>query len=237
MKTKIYFLLPFLIGIFSSCEEGEQSEPNAVACFDYSPTVELKDSTEISFSNCSENATSYAWNFGDGTFSTEENPAHTYEESGDFVVQLAAINETSVDSISKNLLVTSSRTNHLIHNDETFPLTQAFVAHYTYEEGVKRFMINLGGDGIIDIANDQFDGTGEWVTVFLVGTFTEGTFTIIDDSWAISNYVSGDTNETSLEGGTVKIISASNPIELEINAPNTEVYYKGDVDIVNWDES
>lgn len=46
----------------------------------------------VSFTNTSTNATSYIWNFGDGSQSAEENPTHTYSGDGDFSVTLTAIN-------------------------------------------------------------------------------------------------------------------------------------------------
>jgi Zn-dependent metalloprotease len=45
---------------------------------------------DISFTNISSNATTYHWDFGDGTNSTEENPVHTYTAEGIYTVQLIA---------------------------------------------------------------------------------------------------------------------------------------------------
>lgn len=50
---------------------------------------------EATFTNKSENASWYLWDFGDGTTSTEINPTHTYEEPGTFIVELRAGNENS----------------------------------------------------------------------------------------------------------------------------------------------
>lgn len=46
----------------------------------------------VTFTNTSTNATSYLWNFGDGTTSTEANPVHTYQNGGEYVVTLTATN-------------------------------------------------------------------------------------------------------------------------------------------------
>ena len=43
---------------------------------------------EVKFLNQSYNAESFEWDFGDGNFSTEVNPVHTYTEYGDFDVKL-----------------------------------------------------------------------------------------------------------------------------------------------------
>ena len=47
----------------------------------------------IVFTNNSERADSYLWNFGDGNTSTEENPIHDYAEPGDYTVTLTTTNE------------------------------------------------------------------------------------------------------------------------------------------------
>lgn len=51
----------------------------------------LTDNTIIC-SNSSSNADSYNWDFGDGNFSTEENPTHTYEIHGEYPITLTATN-------------------------------------------------------------------------------------------------------------------------------------------------
>lgn len=42
----------------------------------------------VKFTNKSKNATTYLWDFGDGTTSTLENPEHTYSTQGNYNVQL-----------------------------------------------------------------------------------------------------------------------------------------------------
>lgn len=46
----------------------------------------------VSFTNNSQNATSYHWNFGDGSTSSEANPTHTYQTGGSYSVTLSATN-------------------------------------------------------------------------------------------------------------------------------------------------
>lgn len=46
----------------------------------------------VIFSNNSENANSYLWDFGDGTFSTTESPVHNFQTTGIFQVYLEAKN-------------------------------------------------------------------------------------------------------------------------------------------------
>jgi len=42
----------------------------------------------VNFTNKSVNGTSYNWSFGDGQTSTDANPAHTYNDSGTYIVRL-----------------------------------------------------------------------------------------------------------------------------------------------------
>jgi PKD repeat protein len=67
--------------------------PHPVASFEANPqTLTLPDSIVV-FTNNSQNATSYFWNFGDGTTSTDMNPYHYFGQPGDYTVTLIAGNE------------------------------------------------------------------------------------------------------------------------------------------------
>ncbi len=57
----------------------------------------------VSFYNASQNASSFLWDFGDGIGSDLENPVHTYNEYGDYVVTLIAFNGDDSDTISKTI--------------------------------------------------------------------------------------------------------------------------------------
>ena len=50
----------------------------------------VQNSNIFTMQNNSLNATSYEWNFGDGTTSNEENPTHTYTEPGTYNIELTA---------------------------------------------------------------------------------------------------------------------------------------------------
>lgn len=59
--------------------------PSPVAAFTPS-----QNGTDFTFTNDSQNAISYAWDFGDGNMSTEESPLHTYDQPGNYTVTLTA---------------------------------------------------------------------------------------------------------------------------------------------------
>ncbi len=61
---------------------------------------------EISFTNESSGAVSWLWDFGDGAFSTEENPVHTYVDTGYFQVTLTVFgNDGCSSSIGESIVV------------------------------------------------------------------------------------------------------------------------------------
>ena len=63
MKTRVILLIAVL-GFLVSCNN-DSVEPDVIACFEYSPQGSIGVGGEISFTNCSENAYSYTWDFGD----------------------------------------------------------------------------------------------------------------------------------------------------------------------------
>lgn len=65
--------------------------PVPTASFTFTPLIP-ETNVPTTFVNHSVDATHYSWDFGDGTGSTEENPVHQYNRSGDYTVCLTAIN-------------------------------------------------------------------------------------------------------------------------------------------------
>ncbi len=65
------------------------------------------DENTVTFTNTSTNATSYSWDFGDGTSSTETNPVHTYPDDGQYTVILTATNDCGSET-SQQIITTSS---------------------------------------------------------------------------------------------------------------------------------
>ncbi|HND89345.1 MAG TPA: PKD domain-containing protein, partial [Saprospiraceae bacterium] len=62
----------------------------------------------VTFNNTSTNATVHYWEFGDGNTSNEEDPVHTYAESGNYMVVLTVSNECG--TATKTLLVITAPT-------------------------------------------------------------------------------------------------------------------------------
>lgn len=65
--------------------------------------VDLAVSGEVAFTNNSAGASTFEWNFGDGTISSDQNPVHNYTEAGTYLVTLRAISSqgcSDADSLS-----------------------------------------------------------------------------------------------------------------------------------------
>jgi hypothetical protein len=73
------------------------------ACF----TTAYVSGSQYQFSNCSKNATSYYWKFGDGAISFDASPSHVYSSSGHYAVTLIAFNVCKTDSMKFSIDVLS----------------------------------------------------------------------------------------------------------------------------------
>ena len=76
--------------------------------------VAVNNMQTVTFTNNSEGANSYMWDFGDGNTSTEINPVHTYENEDEYNVTLISINEcgdvSSTQTVAANSLPTANGT-------------------------------------------------------------------------------------------------------------------------------
>jgi len=108
----VLILFSILILLFG-CKKDEDPKPEA--CFLYSSASvdsekDIEIGEEVTFTNCSENAESFVWDFGDGNQSILENPFHEFENTGQYTVKLTSYgsdkNEENI--ISKQLTVVES---------------------------------------------------------------------------------------------------------------------------------
>lgn len=68
------------------------------------PQTAYQAQSEITFSNKSEKAESYLWDFGDGNTSTEKEPKHTYEKKGTYTVTLTAKSAKEKESVTTKII-------------------------------------------------------------------------------------------------------------------------------------
>ncbi len=78
-------------------------------------------SFDVQFLNNSTNATSYEWNFGDGSTSTLSNPSHTYVDGGNYTVTLTAYNGDCSDVYTFELSGVSVTENNATSSVSVYP--------------------------------------------------------------------------------------------------------------------
>ncbi len=103
-KIKLY-VLALLFFALISCNKDEDTLPTPntpFASFTMEKTSAAVDEL-ISFTNTSQNADSYTWDFGDGKSSHETSPTYAYAEVGSYIVTLTATGEGGEDVISKDI--------------------------------------------------------------------------------------------------------------------------------------
>ncbi|MBD3285580.1 PKD domain-containing protein [candidate division WOR-3 bacterium] len=193
---------------------------------------------EVSFTDESTgDPTSWSWDFGDGSTSTEQNPTHTFADTGSFDVTLVCSNENDADTLTMPayIVVTDAPYSEEVVGDFTFkwrtrgevidvilsapttgwvavgfdPTTAMKDANYIigYVDGEKVTIIDEFGDGNFSHTPDT-DLEGADDVANADGSEADGSTTI---SFTIP-LDSGDDNDKVLAvGQTYKVIFAYGP--------------------------
>jgi len=74
--------------------------PDPVAGFSYQ-----KSDLTVTFTNTSQNANSYLWDFGDGNTSTQTSPVHTYSSGGTYNVTLTSSSSTCGNDVTSQTII------------------------------------------------------------------------------------------------------------------------------------
>lgn len=109
LKLRFLFLGLLAMVALSIASCGDDDDPvsgvgDPIASYQFE--INSTDFLEVSFTNFSENADSYAWDFGDGGSSTEENPVYKYSAGGDYNVVLTATNSFGSKEFSRTITIT-----------------------------------------------------------------------------------------------------------------------------------
>jgi PKD repeat protein len=86
--------------VIDSLENWNFGARDVTSDFNYTNSANLT----FDFTNNSNNATTYFWDFGDGNTSVLEDPTHSYSNAGNYTVTLSSI--SSCDSITSQALIT-----------------------------------------------------------------------------------------------------------------------------------
>ncbi|MCB0640116.1 MAG: PKD domain-containing protein, partial [Phaeodactylibacter sp.] len=113
----------------------------------------------VSFTNNTPNGDSYLWDFGDGQFSTENNPQHSYSAAGVFTICLSATNSCGTNNYCQVLdtdaagVVGTCSPEMLL---DTLPGFQALYASYLGGRGLRTVPLSDGGIlTILDLNGDS----------------------------------------------------------------------------------
>lgn len=117
-----------LILIITSCEKAPETD------FTYEPTNNPEAGIAIVFKNTTENGSSFNWTFGEGGYSSDENPSYIYENTGTYDVKLTATNGAGETSKVKSITINEpTNLSFYIYDSATNLLTGADVWLYDNE--------------------------------------------------------------------------------------------------------
>ena len=123
-NTNIFSTLLIIAISIAACKKEENASPMAVACFKIL-SEEANMGDEISFTNCSQNAVIFTWDFGDGSeIVSDESPTHAYKTAGEYIVQMVSANASNSDTISKT--VTINQINGFFLAEKHYSLQNAY---------------------------------------------------------------------------------------------------------------
>lgn len=114
MKRKAFissFLLIALGTLLVQCTKEELGLVGSASVADFTfKILPLQDTLPfaytVSFTNASEEATQYQWDFGDNSaLSSEKNPKHQYAAGGEYIVKLISVGTNGNNTISKRIFV------------------------------------------------------------------------------------------------------------------------------------
>lgn len=117
-RTLILLILLGLCWFLPACERNEDTSPPVVLLSAHftSESSAVRTGSQVIFTNRSQNADSFTWDFGDGETSTEINPIHTYQSSGNYLIKLKALNDTETDSCSSEITVRDNEITVMSYN-------------------------------------------------------------------------------------------------------------------------
>ena len=151
-----------------------QSVSNLLSKFEVShERVELVNGeAQVEFTNTSENADSYTWNFGDGNESNTENPTHAYVSAGTYEVMLKA-NYDNCESVS-------TRTVAVTDNSQAEEFAGDVLATLT-DRGVQ---VTFLFDELKNIRINAYNVLGQQLIEPITGQYGNQTITFSDRRYA-----------------------------------------------------
>lgn len=192
-KQLLYILL--LLCAASACKK-DDVKPAPVVVY----TIEV-DGNKVTFNNTTTGATSWKWDFGDGTTATDQSPVHTYKGKGKYVPTLYATSEDGVTA-EGSTVIRISKTSPVKLTDNSLAdwdtISQSMMvagpkggvfkkAKFDYDGQYVYFYAEMMGkqsDGVIfDVYIDSDNNAG---TGYLTSLFTGGAYDVLlEGQWLL----------------------------------------------------
>ena len=207
------------------------------ADFTASPTAALVGQT-ITFTNLTQNADTYLWDFGDGNTSTLENPTHTYSAPGTYTVQLIATNSTfnASDTMTKIDYITVYDS---VNADFSYTVQNMTVTFQNQSTGADSYMWDFGdGNTSTDIDPVHvYANAGQYI-VKLVATNPVHSDSVSKEVKVGIVNVELPENEPiiRIENNRL-IVYVGQPSDLEIFTADGKIVYKAETDFATIDLS
>lgn len=172
------------VNIKQSSVTPSNQEPNAD--FTYIPTSPLINET-VNFTDASTDIdgfiVSWDWEFGDGTNSTEQNPSHVYNQSGEYLVNLTVTDNENATCTTKRTISVSFTPSTNISWEETTEIT----LKYNKKNQGRNYLVWMGAPiNASDLAVAAGISNGESIDLFNTSIgqwkkYTVGVSTQADD--------------------------------------------------------
>lgn len=142
------------------------------ADFDFTP-----NGLQIDFANTgSDSAVTYAWDFGDGSTSTDENPSYVYTTPGNYPVTLVVTNECGSDTSTQEVSVVTSLRPGLAQTELTL----------MPNPNAGRFVLRISGEPLTGVNLRLLDAQGREVMRDQVARLAPGDVYEIDQAGQLS---------------------------------------------------
>jgi PKD repeat protein len=108
----------------------------------------------VHFNNVSQGASSFEWNFGDGSISKDRNPVHVFTKPGNYSVTLKASNKNGILAEHvENIVVYEKPTTHFIIDVHTSDINKKLVYFKNKSKNATAFSWNFGDNTTSDTKN------------------------------------------------------------------------------------
>lgn len=198
-KFSLTLILMVISAIFISNCKKEDPKPLPIANFTFTGENVVAP-CEVSFSNTSTYATTYLWEFGDGTRLTEQNPKHTYLIGGTFTVKLTATGEGGTNSTSKSVTIQNPILAP-VANSASSVLYSSFTANWISSATATGYRLDVATDiGFTAFLSGFTDKDVSNVTTYSVTGLTANT----SYYYRVRAY---NLSKTSSNSGTITVIT------------------------------